>query len=148
MKKVKIQDQFYIANIHGKCKGGKTGSIYDRFGRSQYNTGAFDNTPSYVYFAVPSVVFPIDRLEVLYEREFCDYLIPKIRNFRRLTEFINPKFTEITVDVIRDTIEACIKQEKLPIMRLKKEYVLTCQIDKEFVQKVRDDPKKYLEKIT
>lgn len=152
MKKISApQDHFYIAPIHGKCKGGKTGNIYNRFGNSQYNTGVFDNRPSYVYFAVPSVVFPIDRLEALYEREFAEYLIPSKKNFRKLTEFIDPKYTKITVEVIRDFIESVIKSENLPIKRLKQEYLLTCTIDNEFSQKVRDSivdgESKYLEEI-
>jgi hypothetical protein len=146
-KKSVVQDQFYIASIHGKNKGGKTGNIYNRFGGSSYNMGSFDNSPSYVYFAVPSVVFPIDRLEVLYKREFADYLIPKKKNFKQLTEYVNPIYTQITIDVIKDAIESFIKIEKLPIMRLKKEYLMTCQVDKDFAQTVRDDPYKYLETI-
>lgn len=146
-KKTVVQDQFYIAPIHGKNKGGKTGNIYNRFGGSSYNMGSFDNSPSYVYFAVPSVVFPIDRLEVLYKREFADYLIPKKKNFKQLTEYVNPIYTQITIDVIKGAIESFIKIEKLPIMRLKKEYLMTCQVDKDFAQTVRDDPYKYLETI-
>lgn len=147
MKNKTTQDQFYITEIHGRCKGGKTSNIYNRFGNSQYNTGVFDNKPTYVYFAVPSIVFPINRLEELYEREFSDFLIPSKKNFRKLTEYINPKHSHITVDVIRDTIEKCIRQQKLPVMRLKKEYLLTCQFDKDFAQHVRDNPLKYLEQV-
>lgn len=146
-KKATTQDQFYIASIHGKNKGGKTGNIFNRFGGSSYNSGSFDNSPSYVYFAVPSIVFPIDRLEVLYKREFADYLIPKKKNFKQLTEYVDPKYTQITTDIIKDAIEFFIKDEKLSVMRLKKEYLLTCQVDKDFAQTVRDDPYKYLEEI-
>ena len=63
------------------------------------------------------------------------------------TEFIDPKFSEITVDVVRDVIETCIKEEKLPIKRLKSDYLLSCTLDNEFAQKVRDDYDKYLESI-
>lgn len=148
MKKITApQDHFYIALIHGQCKGGKTGNIYNRFGNSQYNAGKFDNLPSFVYFAVPSIVFPIDRLETIYERSFADFLIPSKNNFRKLTEYIDKKHTHITVDVIRDVIENCIKTEKLKIKRLKKDFLLTCQIDNELAQKVRDNPDKYLEEV-
>lgn len=148
MKKIIVpQDHFYIGLIHNRVKGGKTGNVYNRFSPSQYNVGKFDNKPSYVYFAVPGVVFPIDRLETVYEREFYDYLIPSAKNFRVPTEFIDPKFSEITVDVVRDVIETCIKEEKLPIKRLKSDYLLSCTLDNEFAQKVRDDYDKYLESI-
>ena len=36
-------DLAYIANIHNKKKSGKTRSFSRRFGRSQYNQGAFEN---------------------------------------------------------------------------------------------------------
>ncbi len=147
MKRVLIQDQFYIGLINDRPKGGKTGNVYDRFGTSQYNVGSTNNVPSYVYFAIPSVVFPIDRLEELYKREFADYLIPSKNNFRKLTEFIDPKFSHITVDVIKVAMESFIKLEKLPVKRLKKDYLFTCQLDRDFVDKVRADPEKYLEEI-
>lgn len=146
-KKPSTQDQFYITLYHGKVKGGKTSNVYNRFGGSSYNVGGFNNAPMNVYFAVPSVVFPIDRLETLYEREFSEFLIPSKKNFRSLTEFIDPKYTNITTDIVKDAIEKFISTENLPIMKLKSKYLLTCQIDKDFVQKVRDDPAKYLDKI-
>jgi hypothetical protein len=147
MKELKIQDQLYIAPVNGKVKCGKTHNCYTRFGGSQFNMGASNNYPSFVYFAVPNIVFPIDRLEVLYQREFCDYLLPSPKNQKKLTEYINPTHKNITLNTSRDAIESFIKDEKLFVMRLKNEFIMTCVLDKEFVQKVRDNPNKYLEKI-
>jgi len=147
MKEPKIQDQLYIAPVNGKVKCGKTHNCYSRFGGSQYNMGASNNYPAFIYFAVPSIVFPIDRLEVLYEREFCEYLLPSPKDYKKLTEYIDPKHKSITVNTVRDAIESFIKEENLPVMRLKNEFIMTCVLDKEFVEKVRDNPNKYLEKV-
>jgi hypothetical protein len=148
MKPEKVQDQLYIALVDKKVKVGKTHDCYYRFGGSQYNSGSSNNYPSYVYFAVPSVVFPIDRLELLYEREFAEYLLPSTKNLKTLTEYIDPKHKKITVDSVRDSLESFIKEENLPVMRLKSEYLMTSILDKDFAQKVRDDSEKYLEDIT
>jgi hypothetical protein len=136
---MKTQDIFYIGYVDGMVKGGQTYDIRKRWGRSQYNQGGGYQLPSYVYFAVPAVQFPIDKLAMYYERDYYSYLKHQRGNFAKKLEFIDPIHTHITVETIRDTIESYIKKDSLMILRLKEEFIDTIPYNTSFSRDVRDN---------
>ena len=73
-------DLAYIANIHNKKKSGKTRSFSRRFGRSQYNQGAFENIINDAYICDLGFESDIRRWEKVYKREYYDFLIRKKKN--------------------------------------------------------------------
>ena len=136
---MKTQDIFYIGYYDNMVKAGQTHDIRKRWGRSQYNQGGGYQLPNYVYFAVPAVQFPIDKLAMYYERDYYFYLKSERRNFRKKLEFIDKVHTHITVKTVRDTIESYIKKDSLMVLRLKKQFIDTIPYNTSFVRDVRED---------
>jgi hypothetical protein len=144
---MKVQDQFYIGYVDGMVKSGKTYDIRKRWGRSQYNQGGGYQLPSYVYFANPTVQFPIDKLEMYYHRDYWNFLKHQRGNFRKKLEFIDPVHEHITVDVVKDTIENYIRKDNLMVLRLKQEFINTIPYNTTFVQDVREDYSRFCEPV-
>lgn len=138
-----ISDQIYITE--GKL--GKTGDIFHTFSYSRYNAGGLHKLPSAVYFAIPSLPFPVDRIEEIYYTHFYKYLLPVRGNFRKRLEYIDPRYTEITVDHIQHVIEDYIRQEGIRVRRLKKDFIKTIPFTPSLSADVRNDYEHYTEPV-
>lgn len=142
-----LADLSYIANIHNKCKSGKTKSFSRRFGRSQYNQGGFNNVISYAYICERGFESDIRRWEKMYKRNYYDFLIRNKSNYKRATEWIDPTHSQIDCDHIKNTMENVVRTEELHIRRIKKEHLQRLVDDKDFINDIRANPTKYTEKI-
>lgn len=140
-------DLVYIANIHNKCKSGKTRSFSRRFGRSQYNQGGFDNTIDGAYICEKGYESDSRRWEKVYKRNYYDFLIRSKSNYRRATEWIDPIHSHIDCGHIKNTMENVVRTEGLHIRRIKKEHIQRLVDDKDFINDIRANPTKYTEKI-
>jgi hypothetical protein len=140
-------DLAYIANIHDKRKSGKTRSFSRRFGRSQYNQGAFENAINDAYICDLGFESDIRRWEKVYKREYYDFLIRKKTNYKQATEWIDPKHTEIDCLHIKNTMESIVREEKLHIRRIKSEHLQRLVDDKDFINDIRSNREKYTETI-
>ena len=140
-------DLAYIANIHNKKKSGKTRSFSRRFGRSQYNQGAFENIINDAYICDLGFESDIRRWEKVYKREYYDFLIRKKTNYKQATEWIDPKYTEIDCLHIKNTMETIVREEQLHIRRIKSEHLQRLIDDKDFINDVRANLGKYTEPV-
>ena len=141
-------DLAYIANIHDKRKSGKTRSFSRRFGRSQYNQGGFDNTIYGAYICEKGFESDIRRWEKMYKREYYEFLIRKKTNYKQATEWIDPKFNnQIDCEHIQQTMEKIVRDEKLHIRKIKLEHLQRLVDDKDFINDIRTNPKKYTEPV-
>jgi len=142
-----IQDIFYIGWYYNMLKAGKTFELNERWGGSQYNTGGTKMLPSYVYFAVPSVEMPVDKLETFYEMDFWKFLKSQPKNFKKKLEFIDPKHTDITAETIKDRMEYRMRKHNLKMVRLKQEFICLIPHNPNFSKDVREDYEKYCEPL-
>ncbi len=143
----KIRDQFYLTKYHNRFKFGITGNSHNRFGTSQYNAGGFGNTVGILYFNNEGYSGHTSYLEKLVKRELFDYLIRSEKNPNKVLEYVDPKHTQIDITYMQGVVEDLIKTHNLKIKRLKSVYLPSVQMDKDFVNKVRENPDKYLEDI-
>lgn len=139
----KIQDQIYI--VDGKL--GKTSDICHTFSDSRYNAGGKHKLPTAVYFAVPMLPFPADKIEDIYNYKFYDFLLPKKGNFREKLEYINPVHTHITAKHIQEVIEDEIRQKGIRVRRLKSEFIKTIPINPNLAEDVRNNYDFYTEPV-
>jgi len=142
-----IQDIFYIGWYYDMLKAGKTHELSDRWGSSQYNTGGTKMLPSYVYFAVPSVEMPVEKLETLYKMDFWKFLKSQPKNFKKKLEFIDPRHTDITAETIKDNMEYHMRKHNLKMMRLKQEFICLIPHNPNFSADVRENYEKYCEPL-
>jgi len=148
MKKSKaIRDQFYLTVYHGRSKFGISSNSNTRFGSSSYNSGKFDNTVGVLYFNEQGYSGHTKRLEKLLKRELYDFLLKSDKDPLKALEYVDPQHTHITVPYMRGIVEGLIVEHKLKIRRLKEVYLPSVQMDKDLVNKVRENPDKYLEII-
>jgi hypothetical protein len=139
MKKSKaIRDQFYLTVYHGRSKFGIS---------SNSNSGKFDNTVGVLYFNEQGYSGHTKRLEKLLKRELYDFLLKSDKDPLKALEYVDPHYTHITVPYMRGIVEGLIVEHKLKIRRLKEVYLPSVQMDKDLVNKVRENPDKYLEII-
>lgn len=136
---MKTQDIFYIGYFDSMVKAGQTYDIRKRWSRSQYNVGGGHQLPSYVYFSVPAVQFPIDKLAMYYGRDYYTCLKHQRGNFRKKLEFIDPQHSHITVETVKETIESYIKKDSLMVLRLKHQFIDTIPYNTSLVRDVRED---------
>jgi hypothetical protein len=140
-------DGGYIANINGIRKAGKTISFYRRFGKSQYNQGGVANTPDYAYICYPGYESHWKRWEKLYKREYHFYLKRHKKNNKKVTEWIDEKFTHIDCEHIMHTMDDIVRKENLQIRKIKTEYISRIVDDPNFINQVRENIDKYTDAI-
>jgi len=140
-------DCTYIANIHNKRKTGKTRLFFRRFSTSQYNQGGFDNQISDAYICQPGWEDDIKRWEKMFKREYFPYLERKKSDYKKATEWVNARYTEITCDHIKNTMEDIVRSEGLRIRRIKREYLQRLIDDKHFINEIRANPEAYTDII-
>lgn len=147
-KKVRLPaDCSYIADIHKKKKSGKTRSFSRRFGRSQYNQGGFDNLISDAYICEKGFESDIRRWEKMYKRHYYDFLIRSKSNYKRATEWIDPKHSHIDCNHIKSTMENVVRSEGLHIRRIKSEHLQRLADDPQFLNDIRANLLKYTEPV-
>lgn len=136
---------FYNTLIHQKHKFGVSDEIFGRF--KTYNKGNFSHKPNNVWVVDSGFEEGITLLEDLVFSELYDYLEnPEFHD--RPTEYVDPKFTHITAEFMKDLIERIIKEHPVlqkTIRRVKDEYVSEATSDPYFLESVRLYPEKYLE---
>lgn len=141
------QDIFYLGMYDNMIKGGQTYDVRKRWGRSQYNQGGGYQLPSCVYFANPAVQFPIDKLAMFYERKYYKFLKHQRGNFRKKLEFIDPRYSHITIDDVQNELENYIRANNMSVLRLKKEFINIIPYTPSFCRDVREDYLKYCEPV-
>lgn len=142
-----IRDQFYLTTYHNRNKFGITGNSHRRFGTSQYNTGGFGNTVGILYFNLEGYSGHTSYLEKCVKRELFDFLLKSEKNPNKVLEFVDPKHKQIDINYMQKIVEELIVLHNLKIKRLKSVYLTSVQMDKDFVNRVRENPEKYLEDI-
>lgn len=136
----------YNGTIHGKDKFGITEKeIFGRF--KTYNKGNFNHKPDNIWvcdegYAEGSTYIENSLMSVLY-----DFL--ENPNFNdKPTEYVNPEFTHIDSDYIKNLIETIIRESpqlKRTVRKVKDEYINEALNDPYFLESVRLYPEKYLE---
>jgi hypothetical protein len=129
-----ISDQAYLGIVADKIKLGKSYDCGHRYSQSQYNAGGLYQLPSVIYFAVPALPFPIDRMEEIYYTHFYKYLLP-VRG------------TDITVEHVQNVMESYIRSEGIQVRRLKTEFIATIPFNSRLSEEVRSDYLKYTDPV-
>jgi hypothetical protein len=142
-----ISDQAYLGIVADKIKHGKSYDCCHRYSQSQYNAGGLYQLPSVIYFAVPALPFPIDRMEEIYYTHFYKYLLPVRGNFRKRLEYIDPRYTDITVEHVQNVMESYIRSEGIQVRRLKTEFIATIPFNSRLSEEVRSDYLKYTDPV-
>jgi hypothetical protein len=133
----------YIGTIHNKRKYGVSKTISSRM--ISHDKGNTNPVIDYYYVAVDGYDMHINNCESYLDRELYSYLESPRGS---PTEYIDPKFTQITTDYIAKLVENRIKSHPLNIMRLKKKFLpLTRHNAKTVMDGIKNFPSKYLEKI-
>jgi hypothetical protein len=133
----------YIGTIHNKKKYGVSKTMTGRM--ISHDKGNTNPVIDYYYVAVDGYDMHINNCESYLDRELYAYL----ENPRGSpSEYIDPKFSEITTEYIANLVEKRIKSHPLKIIRLKKEFLpLTRYNVKTVMEGIKNFPNKYLENI-
>ena len=134
----------YIGDMHDKRKFGITGNNKSRM--SGYGKGNQHPMIHWLGFADDAHVEHIIDCERYLIRSLSEYLERGQNN--SLTEYVNPKYTKITIDYLIKLTEKKIKSHPLKIRRLKSEFLPITKADKNLLNNIRAFPDKYLEDIT
>ena len=142
---MKVYKFHYIGVVHDKRKSGITGKLSSR--TKSHDKGNTNPMFYHVYVAMSGYEGHILNLERHVLGELAPYLENPQRN-RTPSEYVDPKYTHITEDYIRDIAESRIKSHPLKIMRLKKEFLPVTRYNAKTIEEgIKNFPDKYLEPV-
>lgn len=136
----------YIAEVYGKIKPGITKKAKSRI--ISYDKGNNNPIIHYLYVAMDGYDGHGNNCESYVMRELFPYLENPQGN-RKPSEYVDPKYDQITPDYVRDLVEDRIKCHPLKMRRVKKVFLpITRYNMKTVVDGIKNFPDKYLEDIT
>ena len=136
----------YIADAYGKVKSGSSGSPKSRI--TSYTRGNNDSSIHYFFVSVDGYDEHIKNCENYVKRQLFPYL-ENPHNSHTPSEYVDPKFTDIDFDYVRDVVEDRIKTHPLRIKRVKKLFLpITRYNIKTVMDGIKNFPDKYLEDIS
>jgi len=133
----------YIGDMYDKRKIGVTGNNKTRM--SGYGKGNHNPMIHWLGFADDAHIEHIDDCEKYLIRTLSDVLERGVGG--ALTEYVDPKHTNITIDYLIKLTEKKIKNHPLRIRRLKAEFLPITKADKNLLANIKAFPDKYLEDI-
>jgi hypothetical protein len=134
----------YAGIIHSKSKYGVSITMTSRL--ISHDKGNTNPVIHHFYVSADGYDRHIDNCERYLDHKLFAYL----ENPRGTpSEYIDPKYTDITPEYIADMIEERIKAHPLKILRLKKKFLpLTRHNMKTVMDGIKNFPNKYLEKVS
>ena len=136
----------YIAEVYGKVKPGTSKKPKSRI--ISYDKGNNNPIIHYLYVAMDGYDGHGNNCESYVMRELFPYLENPQGN-RKPSEYVDPKYDQITPDYVRDLVEDRIKCHPLKMRRVKKVFLpITRYNMKTVVDGIKNFPDKYLEDIT
>lgn len=133
----------YIGDMYDKVKLGITGNNKTRM--SGYGKGNHQPMIYWLGFADDAHIEHIVDCEKYLIRALAPYL-EKPNGV--LTEYVDPKHKNITLQYVVNLVEQKIKDHPLKIRRLKAEFLPITKYDKNLMDGIRAFPDKYLEEVS
>ena len=133
----------YVGDMYNKVKIGVTGNNKTRM--SGYGKGNHYPMIYWLGFADDAHIEHIAECETYMIRTLAEFLE---KPNGALTEYVDPKFTKITMEYVVNLIEKKIKEHPLKIKRLKAEFLPITKYDKNLLDGIKKFPEKYLEDVT
>lgn len=136
----------YIAEAYGKVKIGFSGTPKSRI--TSYTRGNNDAQILHFYVSVYGYEEHVKNCENYSKRKLFPYL-ENPHNSHTPSEYVDPKFTDIDFDYVRNIVEDRIKNHPLRIKRVKKAFLpITRYNVKTVMDGIKNFPDKYLEDIS
>lgn len=135
----------YIAKVYGKVKPGISKNPSARL--LSYDKGNMNPGVHHLYVSIDGYDEHVRNCESYTMRQLFPYLENPQGNHKP-SEYVDPKFTQITPDYVRDLVEDRIKCHPLKMKRVKNVFLpITRYNMKTVIDGIKNFPDKYLEDV-
>jgi len=140
-----ISMALYIAEIYGKVKPGISNSLKSRI--TSYTKGNNEAYMHHCYFAVEGYEEHVRNCESYLFRQLFPFL-ENPHGSHKPSEYVDPKYTEVNFEYVKNIVEDRIRSHPLKIKRLKQQFLpITRYNIKSLMEGINNFPDKYLEDI-